>query len=266
MRMLDGIEAPRGRSPSRSASGPKRWPLLLAGALVVLVLAAWWAQRQDTEPALLADAPAPVRKPSAVTRAEPPVTTVTAAASVPATTDPAPARPSDAARIEASAEPVRPTKTIAQATPAAVSPAAPRPAARSAAATAPTKTATKRSAAPPVHVATKAEARRAAAAHDASRRSARANAPAATTARAAPRGNDDADVALVRAMLARLSSGAAGTTEAPFINATIGQLAARCQASAPDDPIAAFECRRQVCADYWGRVEACPIGLAPKNR
>lgn len=71
----------------------------------------------------------------------------------------------------------------------------------------------------------------------------------------------DPDVTLLSAMLARLS----GDNVVALPRPTIAQLVERCEAHAANDSIEAFECKRRICAGYWGKADACPMALAPKK-
>ncbi len=85
--------------------------------------------------------------------------------------------------------------------------------------------------------------------------------PANVDASAPALPSGDPDVTLLSAMLARLSGDTVVATPRP----TIAQLVERCEARAVNDSIEAFECKRRICAGYWGKAEACPMALAPKK-
>ena len=73
----------------------------------------------------------------------------------------------------------------------------------------------------------------------------------------------DPDVTLLSAMLARLSGDADAAAASP--RPTIAQLVERCEVRPIKDSIEAFECKRRICAGYWGKADACPMSLAPKK-
>ncbi|MEO7057109.1 MAG: hypothetical protein ABI281_05270 [Caldimonas sp.] len=68
---------------------------------------------------------------------------------------------------------------------------------------------------------------------------------------------------LLSAMLARLSAeaDAPGGAKRP----TIAQLVKRCEADASKDSVESLECKRRICAGYWGKADACPTAMAPKK-
>lgn len=89
--------------------------------------------------------------------------------------------------------------------------------------------------------------------------------PAASVARADAARNpkaDDADVLLLSALLAHVSRTDANGALPEQDQITIAQLVKRCDARAPDE---ARECRRRICAGYWGKAEACPAPATPKK-
>ena len=85
--------------------------------------------------------------------------------------------------------------------------------------------------------------------------------PSNVATAAPPPPSGDPDVTLLSAMLARLSGDNVVATPRP----TIAQLVERCEAHAANDSIEAFECKRRICAGYWGKADACPMALAPKK-
>ena len=272
MRMLDGLDEGRhsSRSPSRRGLG-----LFVAAVAACSVLGAgWWASAfRETVPDRVASAPMrrAVEEPAAApTR---PVARESAAeATRPASQDPAsdtPARsPVSApeprvARIESvpagPAERPRDAATTATATAAAGVAAATPSVARER----PADGAALPRSDPERHArgtsATRRDERLARRRQEIERRAdARpASRPQADGPRPATAG--DPDVALLSALLTRLSSenGAASPS-------TLARFVEQCESRQIGNAIDAFECRRRICAGYWGKAEACPLALAPR--
>ena len=92
-------------------------------------------------------------------------------------------------------------------------------------------------------------------------------APAATrsatetkvTSPAAARDGNDADVDLIAALMQHLNREDAVDGNTPT---TIADLVGRCKGLAAAE---ALRCQRRICDNYWGRAEACPRSLAPRD-
>lgn len=242
MRMLDSLDAAKANGPKRSSS--QRASVFFALGLGLVAAAAYWWWDQSgggvVSPGLIeasrqsrAEAGAVSALPATLPVPVPPAASASAAvsASVPEAVGEASAGPASIERT-ATAEPL-PVRLPARPFASAPVPQAPRP---TVAATPST----------PPRVA-------------AARTGPRAVPPSVADV---PPPSGDPDVTLLSAMLARLS-GDAPTTASP--RPTIAQLVERCEARATKDSIEAFECKRRICAGYWGKAEACPMALAPKK-
>ncbi len=82
---------------------------------------------------------------------------------------------------------------------------------------------------------------------------------APTATQAAARGGDDADVDLIAALMQHLNRQGSPDGAVPT---TIADLVGRCKGLSVAD---AQRCQRRICDNYWGRAEACPRHLAPRE-
>ena len=229
MRMLDGRD---GARPGQRPPAPNRvrsW--LLAVSLTMLAVAAlsWWQQRNDAASPMhldVATRSAATAREASSPAAEPEAPRAFAVADAASSAGPT--------SIERSSE-VNPlvvsSQNLAQASSAAAS------AARA------TESRIRTAAAPPAEVA----------AVDAVPR------PVTPAPADAPLGPRDADVTLLTAMLAR-PSGNSGS-DAVAQRSTIAQLVDRCESRNSKGSVEAVECRRRICAGYWGKAQACPMAL-----
>ena len=239
IRMLDAIGSkPHARGKQRSAS-PTGW--LVAALIAVAAVSSWWWLNRDAA------------APSADEKAENTATSKQVAAGIAATS--AGAAPAGASSGSATIE--RTVTAVSMALPdrqATDKLPAPPPASMPASFAI-------GSTSRPATAATKPDMRPAVAGPARSIRT--AVPPLSEPSRSDASGSRDADVTLLTAMLARISRDVA-SGQITQVNATVAPLVAKCEAHSADDPIGAFECKRQVCADFWGRVDACPRSLAPK--
>lgn len=79
-------------------------------------------------------------------------------------------------------------------------------------------------------------------------------------AAAATASTGDADVDLIAALVQHMNRQEAQGTARGEV--TIAELVGRCKSLAGDD---ALRCQRRICENYWGRAEACPRSLAPRD-
>jgi hypothetical protein len=77
--------------------------------------------------------------------------------------------------------------------------------------------------------------------------------------------NKDADIALLSALLAHVSSDGPVRPLGAQTQLTIAQIVQRCEARDGKDSKEARDCRRRICDGYWGKAQACPARLAPKK-
>lgn len=277
LRMLDALGEAR---PGRRESAPNRirlWLLALSLTMLAVAAVSWWQQRNEMA---TGDRAGPVDRAALEltppASAEPPAQPAPEAPLVPAPLVVA-AAPVGPASIERSAE-LHPLQVLSRPetapAPAAVAPLAPTPASATTSAPAPTSapaTAPRAKTTPATAPGTKAaavtEPRRKAAASPA--RSAKvvtakaAPRPATTRRPEAPASPRDPDVALLSAMLARLSND--NTADEASQRATMARLVERCDGRGGKASSEAAECRRQVCAGRWGKSASCPAALAPKR-
>ena len=235
MRMLDALETSRASRPKPLSSQRATW--LVALGLGVVAAACYWAwdqSRSVVSPGLI-EASRQSRAVDANT-----ATTMTPAAVAAAASASTPVAP---AALDPSAGPASIERTaIADQKPSTVRPFASAPVAspiRTTVLASPTVAPV-----PPRAVAARPSPR-----------------PMPPNVAAATPPSGDPDVTLLSAMLARLSGDTVVATPRP----TIAQLVERCEAHAANDSIEAFECKRRICAGYWGKADACPMALAPKK-
>lgn len=252
MRMLDSLDAAKVAQAKRSPLPRSPWLPLLALA-IVLAVAFWWrSQVQEASPVATETTATAIRMPAVdVPAISTPVASPAASASV------AVEESAGAARIERSNDgnPLSPRPFARAEAPPLVGTAA-----SSASATrTPSVFSARPAGLPPPSNATTI-----AAANARTRPPGIRAAEIARNADTAPtQTTSDPDVTLLSAMLARLSGDAevSAGTQRP----TIAQLVERCEARATKDSIEAFECKRRICAGYWGKADACPMSLAPKK-
>lgn len=237
LRMLDALDATRPGQRSVAPTRIRSWLLALSLTMLVVAAVSWWQQRSDVEAASK-----PLRAPTSE---------ATVAAPVP------PAEPvaSKSPEIVAAAPAGGPAsiERSADANPPAVL-------ARPAAQTAPPTLPTRAHASAPRSSRTAAASSKRVAAHRAPTKVTSAPArPAAARHANASASARDPDVTLLSAMLARLSGD--NPADAAAQRATIAQLVERCEARSGKEPSETLECKRQICAGYWGKAEACPLAL-----
>ena len=229
MRMLDALDTKSMSRPKPLSGQRATW--LFALGLSVVAAAAYWAwdqSRSMVSPGLIEAS----RQSRSVDASASPTEAAVAAAAPASASAPAPESAADPLAGPASIE----RTAIADQKPATVRPFASAPVAASRRATVATS--------PPRAVAERGSPR---------------PAPANVAAATPPSG--DPDVTLLSAMLARLSGDNVVAPPRP----TIAQLVERCEAHAANDRVEAFECKRRICAGYWGKADACPMALAPKK-
>ncbi len=238
LRMLEGLDsAGRPRFEPADAAPPLRWKK--PAALIVLAIVAtalwWWSQRQRLDAAPSPEVAARHAPPSTVAAAPPAASQPASAASEAVAPD------SSVARVENVVEEAAPAALAAG--PAEESASAPVAKAPSVPTVAPS---------PPLP-ALKAAAVK----------------PGATKPRvvAIARASDaanDADVALLSALLKHIERDGASEAASPQTRLTIAQLVHRCDGSAgQQDASESVACKRRICEGYWGKAEACPRSLAP---
>jgi hypothetical protein len=79
-------------------------------------------------------------------------------------------------------------------------------------------------------------------------------------------GAPDADVLLLSALLEHASSESHADSPGPQAPMTIAQLVQRCEARGGKSAVQVRDCRRRICEGYWGKAEACPARLAPREQ
>jgi hypothetical protein len=238
--MLEGLDsAGRPRFESADDAAPLRWKLPAALIVLAIVAAAlWWSgQRQRPERAPSPAASAQHALPGTVAAALP-----GAAAAPPASAaSDAAAADTSVARIENLPDESPPAAPAAS--PAAESASAPIAKAPPAPSTAPS---------PPPPAPKSAVVKPPA-----------AKPRVAAIARPSDAAND-ADVALLNALLRHMARDNAGETASPQTQLTIAQLVHRCDASTGRQDLAeSVACKHRICEGYWGKAEACPKSLAP---
>lgn len=75
----------------------------------------------------------------------------------------------------------------------------------------------------------------------------------------------DADVLLLSALLDHVSTEGQGEPLASSNQVTLAQIVRRCESRGGKSAAQVRECRRRICEGYWGKADACPARLAPRE-
>ena len=71
---------------------------------------------------------------------------------------------------------------------------------------------------------------------------------------------------LLSALLDHVSNDGRGMVAASPGQVTLAQIVRRCESRGATSAVEARECRQRICEGYWGKAEACPVGLAPRKK